>query len=132
MTAPPRILLVENNEVTRALVRAILARAADPALRQIELIEAHSLAQARTALASHEVDLVLLDVQLPDGNGLALMEDLAGVVHSLRPAVIAVTAGVLSEQRAVAFAAGCDGIVAKPFIAADLVSALTTHLPRDP
>jgi two-component system, OmpR family, KDP operon response regulator KdpE len=126
--SPPRILLVEDNELNRALVRAILTRAGDPALRSAHLVEAHNLTQARAVLTHEEFDAVLLDIQLPDGSGLAVLDDLAGRVHPRRPAVIAVTGGVLPEQRAAAVAAGCDAIVEKPFVAAELVRALADSI----
>jgi two-component system, OmpR family, KDP operon response regulator KdpE len=126
--SPLRILLVEDNELNRALVRAILTRAADPALRGCHLVEAHNLTQARAVLSHEEFDAVLLDVQLPDGSGLALLDDFAGRAEPRRPAVIAVTGGVLPEQRAAAVAAGCDALVEKPFVAAELVRAVTDSI----
>jgi CheY-like chemotaxis protein len=123
--SPPRILLVEDNELNRALVRAILTRSADPAVRGAQLLEAHNLVQARAVLANEDVDAVLLDVQLPDGSGLSLLDDFAGRTDLRRPAIIAVTGGVMPEQRAAAFAAGCDAILQKPFVAAELVGVLT-------
>jgi two-component system KDP operon response regulator KdpE len=131
MTTAPRVLLVEDNELNRALVRAILNRTSDPALRGADLIEAYNLTQARAVLAREDVDIVLLDVQLPDGSGLTLVDEIAARGNGPRPAIIAVTGGVLHEQRVAAMAAGCDAIVDKPFIAADLVSALTAHLPTN-
>ncbi len=122
-----RILLVEDNDLNRALVRAILNRAPDPAIRGAELIEAHNLAQARAVLARTAVDVVLLDVGLPDGNGLALLDDL-GTADGVRPAVIALTGGVLPAQRAAAMTAGCDAILDKPYATADLLALLHTHL----
>jgi two-component system KDP operon response regulator KdpE len=126
--SPPRILLVEDNELNRALVRAILTRAADPAVRGAQLMEAHNLTQARAVLASEEVDAILLDVQLPDGSGLSLLDDFAGRTDVRRPAIIAVTGGVMPEQQAAAFAAGCDAILQKPFVAAELVRLLTDSI----
>ena len=128
MTEPLRLLIVEDNELNRALVRAILTRAADPVLRHAEIIEAHTLAQARAVLANARVDAVLLDVQLPDGNGLSLLDGLAELVPGPRPVIVAVTGGVMPDQRAAAIAAGCDAIVTKPYVAADLTQALSTHL----
>jgi two-component system KDP operon response regulator KdpE len=125
---PPRILLVEDNELNRALVRAILTRTADLALRGAHLVEAHNLTQARAILANEEVDAVLLDVQLPDGSGLALLDDFAGRDDVRRPAIIAVTGGVMPEQQAAAFAAGCDAMLEKPFIAAELVRVLNESM----
>ncbi|MDT4987205.1 MAG: two-component system, OmpR family, operon response regulator KdpE [Micromonosporaceae bacterium] len=125
---PLRILLVEDNDLNRALVRAIMTRTSDPMLRTAELVEAHNLTQARAVLAHGWVDAVLLDIQLPDGSGLSLLDDFAGRADLRRPAIIAVTGGVLPEQRAAALAAGCDAIVEKPFIAAELTRALTDSI----
>jgi two-component system KDP operon response regulator KdpE len=128
MTDGLRLLVVEDNELNRALVRAIITRAGDPQLRAADIIEAHTLAQARAVLADTPVDVVLLDVQLPDGSGLSLLDDLPEMVRERRPIVVAVTGGVMPDQRAAALAAGCDTIVTKPYVAADLTQALSTHL----
>src|SRR5690242_16673033 len=104
MTTAPRVLLVEDNELNRALVRAILSRTSDPVLRGADLIEAHILTQARAVLARESVDVVLLDIQLPDGSGLSLVDEIAAR-GGPRPGVIAVTGGVLPEQRVAAMAA---------------------------
>jgi two-component system KDP operon response regulator KdpE len=128
MTDALRLLVVEDNELNRALVRAIITRAGDPALRDAQIIEAHTLAQAQAVLSDTEVDAVLLDVQLPDGSGLSLLDELPPRVRERRPVIVAVTGGVMPEQRAAAMAAGCDAIVTKPYVAADLTQALTTHL----
>jgi two-component system KDP operon response regulator KdpE len=97
-------------------------------VRSAHLVEAHNLTQARAVLAHETVDAVLLDVQLPDGSGLSLLDDFAGRADVPRPAIIAVTGGVLPEQRAAAMAAGCDAIVEKPFIAAELIRALVDSI----
>jgi two-component system, OmpR family, KDP operon response regulator KdpE len=129
MTAA-RVLLVEDEVLNRALVRAILARAADPIVRDVALTEAPTLAAARDALAANRIDVVLLDLNLPDGNGLSLAAELAAGGAWRRPEVIAVTASVLPQERAAAIAAGCDGFLDKPFVAADLVGILAIHLDR--
>ncbi|HYN95782.1 MAG TPA: response regulator [Pilimelia sp.] len=129
MTAS-HVLLVEDEELNRALVRAILARTAEPAVRDVALAEAGNLAAARDALASTPVDVVLLDLNLPDGNGLTLAAELAERANGERPEVIALTASVLPQDRAAAMAAGCDGFLDKPYAAADLVKVLATHLAR--
>ncbi|WP_432833188.1 response regulator [Dactylosporangium sp. CA-092794] len=121
-----RVLLVEDEELNRVLVRAIVARAAEPAVRDAQLVEAGSLAAARDSLAAGPVDLILLDVNLPDGNGLDLAAELAEA--PTRPTVIALTASVLPHERAAAMAAGCDAFLDKPYAAADLVTIIATHL----
>ena len=124
-----RVLLVEDEELNRVLVRAILARATEPAVREVELVEAGTLETARSALGSEDVDLILLDVNLPDGNGLDLARELA--TQDDRPRVVALTASVLPHERAAAMSAGCDGFLDKPYGAADLVGVLSTYLPDD-
>ncbi len=122
-----KVLLVEDEELNRVLVRAILARATDDVIREIELVEAGSLQMARDALTQSPVDVILLDVNLPDGNGLSLAADLSE--QPGRPQVIALTASVLPHERAAAMSAGCDAFLDKPYGAQDLLKILATHLP---
>ncbi|HEY7271320.1 MAG TPA: response regulator [Actinoplanes sp.] len=127
-----RILLVEDEDLNRTLVKAVLARAQIQAVRDAEVLDAGSLAAARQRLHDEQVDLVLLDMNLPDGNGLTLARELAAEGRSQgrqRPAVVAVTASVLPQDRAAAIEAGCDGFLDKPYAAADLVAVVATHLP---
>ena len=123
-----RVLLVEDNELNRALVRAILARTTEPRLQGADLTEAETLAAARSALAAGEYDLVLLDVHLPDGNGLAVAQDLAGR-GGARPAIVALTAAALPREQAAALDAGCDTFLAKPYTSGELVAAMVKLLP---
>jgi two-component system KDP operon response regulator KdpE len=122
-----RVLLVEDEELNRVLVRAILARAPEPAVRGVELVEAGTLETARSTLGTEAIDIVLLDVNLPDGNGLDLARELS--TRRDRPRVVALTASVLPHERAAAMAAGCDGFLDKPYGAADLVGVISTYLP---
>ncbi|GLY94719.1 response regulator [Actinoplanes sp. NBRC 103695] len=126
------ILLVEDEDLNRTLVKAVLARAQIAAVRHAEIIDAGSLAAARERLAGGPIDLVLLDMNLPDGNGLTLARELAAGEMALdgkRPVVVAVTASVLPQDRAAALEAGCDGFLDKPYAAADLVAVVAEHLP---
>jgi two-component system KDP operon response regulator KdpE len=127
------ILLVEDEELNRTLVKAVLSRAEIAAVRQAEILDASTLAVARRQLADENVDLILLDMNLPDGNGLTLARELAfGGMPAGRPkpVVVAVTASVLPQDRAAAMEAGCDGFLDKPYAAADLVAVVAEHLPR--
>jgi two-component system, OmpR family, KDP operon response regulator KdpE len=128
------ILLVEDEDLNRTLVKAVLSRAPIEAVRDAEVLDAGSLAAARRCLRDADVDLVLLDMNLPDGNGLALARELAGGRAGLpegrnRPVVVAVTASVLPQDRAAALEAGCDGFLDKPYAAAELVAVVAEHLP---
>jgi len=128
-----RILLVEDEDLNRTLVKAVLARAQIQAVRDAEVLDAGTLDAARAQLAASDVDLVLLDMNLPDGNGLTLARELAArdvPGGRKRPAVVAVTASVLPADREAAIAAGCDGFLDKPYAAADLVAVVAEYLPQ--
>jgi two-component system, OmpR family, KDP operon response regulator KdpE len=127
MTPPNRVLLVDDNDLNRTLVRTILARSNHPAATAVDLIEADSLATARAAL-TEPVKLVLLDLQLPDGDGLTLARDLANGPAATRPVIIAVTGQALPEQLQAALAAGCTAILTKPFLPRQIIELLDAHL----
>lgn len=126
MTDQYRILLVDDNELNRTLARTVLARSTHPITDKITLIEADTLAAARAALTEAPADLILLDMQLPDGHGTTLAAELAH--HADRPAIIAVTASVLPEDEHAVRAAGCDDFLAKPYRPQQLIDIITAHL----
>jgi CheY-like chemotaxis protein len=115
------ILAVDDDPVIRALIRAILSQADDPAIRGALLREAGTLGEARRILADEPIDLLLLDVHLPDGLGLDLAAELQRRPGD-RPAIVALTASVLPADQQAAMKAGCDAFLAKPYSATALVS----------
>lgn len=130
--APAVLLLIEDEAPNRALLRAILGRATDPRLRGAKLIEAPDLATAREVLASQPVTIVLLDVRLPDGNGLALARELQGWSPADRPRVLILSASVLPNERESALMAGADGFLGKPYHPPDLVAWLLQLIEAGP
>ncbi|MEW5991366.1 MAG: response regulator [Chloroflexota bacterium] len=120
-----RILLVEDEPANRALIRAILGRAQAPVLRGHVLHEAGSLAEARAILATEPVDIVLLDVRLPDGDGLELAADIRAS-GSQAARIVIVSASVLPAERSRAIEAGADAFLGKPFGAAELIGLLSS------
>lgn len=123
------ILHVEDEAPNRALLRAVVGRAADEDVRGATVLDAPDLATAREMLAHEPVDLVLLDVRLPDGNGL----DLARAIRdgeAPRPPVIIMSASVLPAEQEAALATGAAHFLAKPYMPADLVALVTETLRR--
>jgi len=128
MTGPEdaglRILLVEDEAANRALVRAIIERAGDE-LGSVALDVVATIADARAVLAAELVDVVLVDVRLPDGSGLDLATELRARPDP--PQIGVLSASVLPAEQATALAAGADAFLGKPFGAADLIH-LVRHL----
>lgn len=114
------VLSVEDEAVNRALLRAVFAR--DDRLRTARLVEATSLAAARQALTRDRFDLVILDLRLPDGDGLSLTDELQALPDV--PAVLVLSANVQEEWRRAAAAAGVQGFIGKPYRRDELVAEI--------
>jgi CheY-like chemotaxis protein len=76
------------------------------------------------AMDRRAVDIVLLDVQMPEGDGLAVTRDVQSAAHPRRPWIIALTALGTSDERARCLAAGMDDFLAKPYTREQLATAL--------
>jgi len=126
VSTPTTVLVVEDESMNRALLRATLARAGDP-LRGARLLEADTIARARELVAAGGVDIVLLDIRLPDGNGLDLAREIVGK-DGRRPRIVILSASVMPEERATALAAGCDAFLPKPYRPSDLVELVGSLL----
>ncbi len=123
----PTILHVEDEELNRALLRAMLSRSSDARLTRAKLEEATTLARAREVLRDADVDLVLMDVRLPDGSGLDLVREIKADRPEL--GIVVMSASVLPEEREHAMHSGCDAFLGKPYVAADLMAAIRRFLP---
>lgn len=119
-----RILAVEDHPVNVALLRAVLASAKDERIGSSELTVAGSLEEARTAVATDAFDAVILDLRLPDGDGLELLGTLRDSRSASAP-VIALTANALPADRERVAAAGCTAFLEKPYNPADLIRLLS-------
>ena len=120
----PVLLVVEDEAPNRALLRAVLSRASDDRIRGASIVEATTLAEARAHLEAGPVDVILLDVRLPDGSGLDLARELQARAGG-RPAVLILSASVLPMERFAAEEAGADAFLAKPYEPRQLLDVLT-------
>jgi two-component system OmpR family response regulator len=127
---PDVVLVVEDEWPNRALLKATLSRAPVGRVRDSILLEATTLAEARALLAERPIDLIVLDVRLPDGDGLGLARDLQNADR--RPRILVLSASVLPSERTTALDAGTDAFMAKPFVPADLVEAIAGLLSMEP
>jgi PAS domain S-box-containing protein len=101
-----RILVVEDEKDTAAVVRMLLEQELEAA---VDI--APDCALARELLSSNTYDLITMDYQLPDGDGLSLLEEI--VARETAPPVVMVT-GQGDEKTAVsAFKLGASGYVVK-------------------
>jgi len=102
-----RILIVEDEESLRRSLARHLRR------RDHEVLEAGSCAEARAALAENEVDVVLTDVMLPDGQGFAVVDQLPQ--RGAPATVIVMTGQTVLDHAITALRHGADDFLTKPF-----------------
>lgn len=123
MSAAPYVLLVEDNPITRKLVRVGMRHA------EIDLGEAGDGASALELVAQRRPDLVLMDLLLPDIDGFALAQRLREM-PDLRTVPILAFSGLLSQldEKRVA-ESGFTDFVTKPIEPLKLVRIVRAHLP---
>jgi two-component system response regulator QseB len=88
----------------------------------LEVVWVRRLAEAVVALEGGFVDLVLLDLGLPDGDGLALLRQLRRERHTLP--VLVITARDALDDRLAGLDSGADDYLVKPFELAELLSRI--------
>ena len=118
---------MEDEPANQELACAILTSSAEPVLQGCNVLVAASLAEARAYLAAGPVDVVLLDVGLPDGDGLDLVADAKSTTGG-RARTIVVSGSVFPMERRQALATGADEFVAKPLEPKDLIRTIVAVL----
>jgi two-component system cell cycle response regulator DivK len=118
------ILIVEDNPRNMKLVRDVLQ------------VKGHATLEATTAedgipIAIDKVpDLILMDIQLPGMNGIDALKALRGNPATAKIPVIAVTASVMQQDRAMITEAGFDGYIGKPINLAEFLQTVNTQLAK--
>lgn len=109
MNNPALILIVEDNPGSLMLATVALE------IEGFTVAGAETAAQARSVLARSTPDLILMDIQLPDADGLEFTKELKADPATAAIPVIALTAHVMPLHERAARAAGCVGFIAKPW-----------------
>jgi CheY-like chemotaxis protein len=106
---PPTVLICDNEEVLRALVRDALAPAS------YELVEARDGDESVDAARACEPDLIVLDMMMPGRSGLEVLRDLRGEKRFADTPVVMLTARAQAADRDAALEAGVSHFLSKPF-----------------
>lgn len=124
----PRILLVEDEPCNRAIIEDLFEFDEVPA----ELICAASAEQGLEIASDSHLDLILMDLRLPDMDGLEATRRLKSNESTAGIPVWAVTANAMKGDSALAYGAGCSDYISKPFDIADLARRLRDFLLQSP
>jgi two-component system cell cycle response regulator DivK len=119
--AGERILVVEDNEKNMKLVRDVLQAAG------YRTLEATTGGRAVELASEHQPELVLMDVQLPDIDGVEALGRLRASERTAAIPVLALTAQAMGGDRERFLAAGFDGYVSKPVDIVELVAVVRQH-----
>jgi two-component system, cell cycle response regulator DivK len=119
--AGAQILVVEDNEKNMKLVRDVLQAAGHRTL------EATTGGRAVELATKHAPDLALVDIQLPDMNGVEALGRLRADKRTASMPVLALTAQAMKGDRERFLAAGFDGYISKPVNIAVLVSTVRRY-----
>jgi two-component system, OmpR family, KDP operon response regulator KdpE len=117
-----RVLIVEDEPEIRNIVRVLLEG------EGYRVAEAASAERAQVAARTEKPDLVLLDLGLPDGDGVEVVRH----IRAWSPVpIVVLSARTMEEQKIQALDAGADDYVTKPFSAPELLARTRAALRRN-
>ena len=119
--AGARILVVEDNEKNMKLFRDVLRAAG------YSTLEATTGRRGVEVAIEHEPDLVMMDVQLPDIDGVEALGRLRADERTASIPVLALTAQAMEGDRERFRASGFDGYISKPVNIVSLISTVKQH-----
>lgn len=121
MTA--RVLVVEDSSAMRAFVRAALESDGD-----YDVVDAASGFEALRVLPREQFDLAVLDINMPDINGLELIAFMRKTDPHKHTPLIVISTEASDRDRSRALELGANAFVAKPFTPEQLLDAVTSVL----
>lgn len=119
-----RVLVIEDEPDIRKTIDYNLSK------ESFEVIQAASIEEGEKALASNKIDVIILDLMLPDGSGLTLCRDIKSEPNTKNIPVIILTAKTEEVDRVVGFELGADDYVTKPFSVRELILRVKAILKR--
>ena len=119
-----RVLVIEDEPDIRKTIDYNLSK------ESYEVIQASSIEEGENALASNKIDVIILDLMLPDGSGLTLCRDIKSEPSTKNIPVIILTAKTEEVDRVVGFELGADDYVTKPFSVRELILRVKAILKR--
>ena len=118
------VLIVEDEPDIRKTIDYNLSK------ESFKVVQAESIAEGEKALAAKKIDVVILDLMLPDGSGLTLCRDIKSEAKTKHIPVIILTAKTEEVDRVVGFELGADDYVTKPFSVRELILRVKAILKR--
>ncbi len=125
----PKILVVEDSFSMRSFVRTAL-EAGRSVLGDVDVVDAAGGFEALRLLPRGPYDLVITDINMPDINGLELIQFIRTNEHHRSTPILLISTQSSERDRTRGLSLGADGYVTKPFAAEDLVRAAKSLLDK--
>ncbi len=121
-----QVLIIEDEPDIRKTIDYNLTK------ESFTVVQAGSIEEGEKALASNQIDVIILDLMLPDGSGLTLCRDIKSDDKTKHIPIIILTAKTEEVDRVVGFELGADDYVTKPFSVRELILRVKAILKRGP
>jgi len=118
------VLIIEDEPDIRKTIDYNLSK------ESFKVVQAESITEGEKALAANKVDVIILDLMLPDGSGLTLCRDIKSDAKTKHIPVIILTAKTEEVDRVVGFELGADDYVTKPFSVRELILRVKAIIKR--
>lgn len=125
----PKILVVEDSFSMRSFVRTAL-EAGKSVLGDVDVVDAAGGFEALRLLPRGPYDLVITDINMPDINGLELIQFIRTNEHHRATPILLISTQSSERDRTRGLSLGADGYVTKPFAAEELVRAAKSLLDK--
>ncbi|TCK85121.1 PAS domain-containing hybrid sensor histidine kinase/response regulator [Albibacterium bauzanense] len=116
-----KVLIAEDNEVNMFLTKSIIQQIAPDA----SIFEARDGKQAVKQYQKEDPDIILMDVQMPNLNGIEATHTIRELQKSFHVPIIALTAGAMNDERERCLEAGMDDFMTKPIVKQDIADMFT-------
>lgn len=120
------ILIAEDVEMNMVLIKLLIKRI----LGDVVIIESKNGLEALSAIQNNAIDLVLMDVQMPEMDGMEATRQIRSLANEKikNTPIIALTAGALKDEREKALSAGMNDFITKPIDSENLKNLISKHL----
>lgn len=120
-----RILIVDDHYELRTMLRAFLTKEG-----YREILMAENCKEAEAAILNRQPDFVILDVNLPDGDGFSLMKRIRSLPQAKNLPVLFLSARDKDADRLTGLGLGADDYMVKPFLPKELMLRMAAILKR--
>jgi two-component system phosphate regulon response regulator PhoB len=117
-----KVLLIEDNDQTKILISSVVSGA--------QFFHASTLKEAEKSLSIEKIDLILLDIELPDGDGLGFLTKLNLNPNFSNIPVMIISGKTEISNKVMAFSFGAEDFISKPFDIVELKARIEAKLKK--